>query len=639
MLNSETTARDYLADLLLNALIYRPGCTPLATLAELLPPDLGLGPQFIGTVLAENPRFAAVEGRYDIAYRDSLANRPIGGAAEIIIAAYGRPMPKPLLANELTHTGKGDLVFLEDIVQNVVTGGALLALDDRFVCLPDWLFVPMPDAETDRCLYLNGLADDEDLAAVTTDCTVAKLASPSLTETAYAVLTAADRPLSNKALGFLVGTHQGEKYDPAELLRQMVCDDEQRFLALCGPRWVLSDWTDDLHKSLQSQAPKEDMPQHEADIQEALAKEIPPDKRYELSDEETTHIMAVIDHSKAPLTIRGILADVVGLMPNQRKYAPATQAVEQLLSGLQTIKKLHPGCYLRLGALPTWIRIIPQSLLPAEWKPELAEDGTLATEDVVLSPEGLTPEALEAAADPYYDDIGETCISPVAEASDAEFISCPLLHHHYLAGTLRLRATDADFFADEDDLTMINLRCQDRTLPAAWLNKQTGLMYGLGAWYRVHMPLSGGLLTITHSDAPSEYLLRFADETDAQTYLGRQSLQEVLDWRERLGRKPTATKRMLQVLLANDKGLPFNQLWAQLNILRRTTRVQLASLLSFYHCFTYGEGNRWHFEPDKLPDGYDDAKLHLVIGLELPESDPEPEPEPEPDAEQAEAEE
>ncbi len=629
MLNANTTARDYLADLLLDALIYRPGHTPLATLAELLPTELEIGPQFIETVLSDNPRFTAAEGSYNIAYRDNISKRPRGGAVETIVATYGRPMLEPLLANELAHNGKGDLVFFEDIVQDMVARGALLALDDRFVCLRDWLFVPMPDVARERCLYFNDLADDENLAAVTATCTADKLGSPSLTETAYAVLRAADRPLSNKALGFLVGAHQGEKYDPAELLRQMVCDDEQRFVALFGPRWMLSDWTKDLLKSVREQAPKDDMPQHEVDIAEALAKEITLDKRYELSDEETAQIMALISHSKAPFTIESILAGVVQLTPNQRKYPAGAQAVEQLLKGLQTIKKLHTGCYLRLATLPTWTRIVPDSLLPTEVKPELAADGTLAGEDIILQPKGLTPEALEAAADPYYDDIGETCIEPVAEATAPEHISCPVLYHHYLAGTLRIRAADAAFFANEADLTMINLRCGDRTLLALWLNKETGLIYGLGAWYRVHMPLSGGLLTISASDTPGEYVLRSADETDAQTYIGKQSLQEIIDWRERLGHKPISTKRLLQVLLASNKGLPFNQLWAQLNILRRTTRIQLASLLSFYHCFTYGEGNRWYLEPDKLPDGYDESKLPFVVGIKPAQ------PAPEPDAQQA----
>jgi len=116
MLNADTTARDYLADLLLDALIYRPGHTPLATLAELLPTELEIGPQFIETVLSDNPRFTVAEGSYNIAYRDNISKRPRGGAVETIVATYGRPMLEPLLANELARNGKGDLVFFEDIV-------------------------------------------------------------------------------------------------------------------------------------------------------------------------------------------------------------------------------------------------------------------------------------------------------------------------------------------------------------------------------------------------------------------------------------------------------------------------------------------------------------------------------------------
>ncbi len=616
MLNEEEMARRYLADLLFDMLIYCPGPSRSKELAARLPEKLDIAAEFVETVLTEAFRFATVGGSYDIAYRQVLPQRPLGGAFEAVLSGCGRPIPMALLTSELVRTKKGNVAFFQELVASAVQRGQLGELDDEFIYLPDWLFVPMPGTDTERLLYLNGLTEDTDLAEVMDTCTNEKLGSRSLTETAYAVLKAAERSLSNKALGFLVGCHQGEKYDPAELLRQMVYDEEKRFVCVSGPTWILGEWVADLQESLRKQAPKAEEQEHEVDIEEMLAKEIPADKRYELSEEETAGVMALVENSKAPFTIEQILADVLGLTPNQRKYPPAAQALEQLLLVVQSVKKLQPGRYLRTAAIPLWARAMPEALLPDEWIARLSKEGELLSDDVILHPDGLTPEALEAAAEQYYDDVGELYVAPVAADTAQETLTYPVLYHHYLAGTIKLRTMDSDFFAEEDSLTMVNFHCDDQELLGLWLNKDTGLIYGLAAWYQTHLPPSGALLTITKADAAGRYVLQYGDETDVQTYIGRESLQELLIWRERFSHRPTSLRELIELLLADDKGLPFSQLWAQLNVIRRTTRAQLASVLSFYHCFGFGEGNRWYLDADRIADGYDCEKLQHVVGLD-----------------------
>ncbi len=616
MLNEEEMARRYLADLLFDILIYCPGPTRSKELSARLPEELDIAAEFVETVLTEDARFAAAGGSYDIAYRQVLVQRPLGGAFEAVLSGCGRPIPRALLTSELVRTKKGNLAFFQELVTSTLQRGELGELDDELIYLPDWLFVPMPGTDTARLIYLNGLTEDADLAEVMDTCTNEKLGSRSLTETAYAVLDAAERCLSNRALGFLVGCHQGEKYDPAELLRQMVYDEEKRFVCVSGPGWILGEWVADLQESLRKQAPKAEEQEYEVDIEQMLAKEIPADKRYELSEEETAGVMALVENSGAPFTIEQILADVLGLTPNQRKYPPAAQAVEQLFLGVQTVKSLQPGRYLRTAAIPLWARAVPESLLPDEWIARLSKEGELVSEDVIVHPDGLVPQALEAAAEPYYDDVGEIYVAPVAADSAQKTLTYPVLYHHYLTGTIKLRLMDSDFFAEEESLTMVNFDCEDHELLGLWLNKDVGLIYGLAAWYQTHLPPSGALLTIKKADAAGRYVLQYGDETDAQTYIGRETMQELLIWRERFTHRPTSLREIVEVLLAGDKGLTFSQLWAQLNVVRRTTRAQLASVLSFYHCFEFGEGNRWCLHADRIADGYDREKLQYVVGLE-----------------------
>ncbi len=620
MLREKELARRYLADLLFDILIYRPGPTRSRELVALLPEKLDIAAEFVEAVLAEDGRFVAIGGSYDIAYRQTLTEIPVGGAFEAVLSGYGRPIAKALLTSEVVRTKKGTGAFFRDLVASLLQRGQLAELEEGLIYLPEWVFTPMPGTDTARVLYLNGLTEDAELAEVMETCTNEKLGSRSLTETAYNVLQAADRSLANKALGFLVGCHQGEKYDATELLRQMVYDEKQRFVCVSGPGWVVAEWVGDLEKSLRKQAPKAEAQEYEVDMEQILAKDIAADKRYELSDQERAGIVGLVEHAKAPFTIEQMLADVLGLTPNQRKYAPAAQAVAELLMGVEGVRKLQPGRYLRAAAIPPWARTVPRALLTEEWTVAVNKEGELTSEDVILHPEGLAAEALEAAADPYYDDVGELYVAPVA--AKAETLTYPVLYHHHLAGTIKLRTMDSEFFAAEDALTMVNLDCDGDELLDVWLNKDTGLIYGLSAWYQTHLPPSGALLSISKADAIGRYLLHHDDETDAQTYIGKDTLHELFAWRDRFSHRPTPLREVMRLLLADDKGLPFNQLWAQLNIIRRTTRAQLASILSFFHCFEYGEGNRWYLNAARIAEGYDRQKLQYVMGLEeLPSED------------------
>lgn len=616
MRNVEETAREYVVDRALDVAIYRPGPTRADDLAELIKKDIDVSAPFVQEVLDESPRFEGFQGTYDPAYRRDLASRPMGGALSTILQVYGRPMPRYLLASEMSHTKKGSPDYFARLLDGALEAAGLCEPDGRYVCDNMWIYEHMPDLEMERVLFLNRLDEDEVLADVLDTCTKESLGSRSLTDTAENVLQAAETPLSNRALGFLVGYHQGERYDAAELLRQMLDEDEQRFMPIAGPRWILTEWLDDIEKAARKQSPPEEEDDYEVDIVEMLEKDVPPDKRYELTDGDVEAIMTVVERSRTPFTIEGILADILELTPNQHKYPRAAQAVDELLKSEQSITELDPGRFLRLGAVPSWARVVPKVLVPPRWEPQVNEDWDLLSEDVILQLEGLAEEVLEDVQDPVYDDIGEKYVAPVDETEAAAGITYPVMNHHHGAGTMKIRVIDRAFFADEDDLTMIELVCDDDRLLNAWLNKDTELLYGLRAWYQDNLPPSGAIISIEKTDSVGRYRLSWDEETDALTYIGRESLDELENWDRRLADNPMSLKDLIAVLIDEDNGAPFNTLWAHLNILRRVSRTQLASVLSFFPCFEHGEGNRWYLDADRLDEGYDQDKIDYVVGLE-----------------------
>jgi hypothetical protein len=89
------------------------------------------------------------------------------------------------------------------------------------------------------------------------------------------------------------------------------------------------------------------------------------------------------------------------------------------------------------------------------------------------------------------------------------------------------------------------------------------------------------------------FALEYNGETDPGTYIGRERFAQVLDLGERLRRRRAFRLEIITELLGqSDKGLPFDQLWAQVNLIVRSTRLQVASILSHYPQFSLA-GGRW----------------------------------------------
>jgi hypothetical protein len=60
------------------------------------------------------------------------------------------------------------------------------------------------------------------------------------------------------------------------------------------------------------------------------------------------------------------------------------------------------------------------------------------------------------------------------------------------------------------------------------------------------------------------------------------------------------------------KGCSFLTLLTEVNLVRRTPRRLVASILSGYSAF-HPRANRWTFDPKKEPEGFDKRKVEYII--------------------------
>jgi hypothetical protein len=582
----DPAVRHYLADALCEALFCQPGPTRLWVILQALPKDLTCAPETAEETMREDSRFRRVVTRWDLAHRASASSRPLGGALEAILQAYGRPMPRSLLISELCLSRPGNPPQFDELLERLLLSGRDLGSFGGSLFLTKWL----PDtsaADDDSRLFLNGLADDTDFLSLRAKLTNSANKQRQVLDTAEAVLKTAKNPLSNRALGLVLAHHHGGRFEAVETLAAMQADT--RFLGLSGPAWTLATQEKAYLRSLgrvKTETATEQLAPPHVDLQ-ALLQTKP--QKIKISEETLHQATELAEACRTPVDLEELLTDLLQLRPRQRNFGPSAHILEQTLSSGVSLMRLSTGRYLSRRTLPPWVSTVPEALVP--------EVVLLAprerSKDILLPVEQLTPGLAERVLDPFYEDEGETGITtePLADAQTA----MPIASHHRRCGTMKLRARDRKLFDQQGPIALVTFVTPSGDRLPVWVNQQTRLLYGFLKWYDdAALPPCGALVTISRDpDDPDVYHLLHKSETDAGTYIGRDRLAQLQSLRDRLRRKRPFLVDIIRALLdGNDKGLTFDQLWSQVNVIRRTTRQLVASTLTANEQFVES-GGRW----------------------------------------------
>ncbi|HCA48070.1 MAG TPA: hypothetical protein DEP45_12195 [Armatimonadetes bacterium] len=246
---------------------------------------------------------------------------------------------------------------------------------------------------------------------------------------------------------------------------------------------------------------------------------------------------------------------------------------------------------------------MPEPLLPVP---------TDADEDLLIALDALPEELRAAVLDPRYEDVASGVrFQPSGE--DRDCVEYPLLHHHFIMGTMPIRAIDRPFFASEPPLSLVVMRYGEAEAYPVWLNAKIGLLFGLSRWYHRHLPPSGAIFRIKRGEAAESYLLEYEGEIDAELAPADVRMAVLERKRERVAHRPIATRDlMVEVLDEHDAGLSFNALCAEMNAVRRTSRRQIASLLAYHACFSESDG-QWQADRARMDEPGDPALAGAIV--------------------------
>ncbi len=622
-------AMQYLGDCLFGAILGQAGAVRPSDLVRSLPSGMRLSVALIRRCLEEDDRFDEVAGRFDIADSIGIDNRPFGGAVTTLLEQYERPMSISLMITALTRIRGGSLEYFRDLLDKFEASRDDIVYAAEHVFHSDWVLQMAGDDE-EQMLFYNRLDDDEELREMWEDCEESDLRKRDPGLTALNILDEFEQPLPHRHLAFLTCLHHPQIFEPVDFLKEILQRDD--VIPACG-MWFSEQMVGALHEELQKASDEVEGEAEEAirvDLKEVLDQE-PPSTPYKLESDDRTEILSIVSTSQVPIGIDELIGDILGVDPDSKRFIGAAHTLEEELSREEDLIELSPGRYLSRSAIPEWVHEVPEPLMPVE---------TDADTDVLIELDVLPDHLQEEVRDPIYEDIASDVEVEMTEDLAAEdSIDYPLLHHHYVMGTVAIRSIDQPFFEGEPELSLLVMRYEDSEVYPVWLNTKLGLLFGLARWYQRHLPPSGGIFRIKRADAPETFIIEYDGDTEDELAPGEERMVVLEKKRERVSRRPISVRDlMVELLEEHEDGLTFNELWAEMNVVRRTSRWQIASLLAYHTCFSE-DAERWSADRALMGEPGDEDLGEFIIRPEEEEEGEEDEDTGEEDGEDTEGEE
>ena len=545
----------------------------------------------LGQALTKSRRVNFDDGAWNLIWhsqrrgqsRDERARSPIEALIRELLLAVGKPLPTPVIAREVGLMLHSHDPNLKSTVANIIqTLRWAIPIAPGVYLHENWMLrMGAPDDEL--LIRENRLSRDADFQGLREFAEISGTTPPDI---ALELLEFTGSPLNQKVIGFFVHRQAPGTFSPRDLAATL--NDRKLFQPL-------------IDGFVTSQAL---LPDLKTQTQEWLQELIAP-----TAQSETETIIAAADapvaapvEAEAPETqapTETVAADETAPAENE---APAEEA-EPTPESLDLAS--------RGEEVPPYVGVVPETLLPIAL--QIVDPKTDAPFDYALDDAGLDGGAANFVHDPMWEDIGEEIeVAPTAAPDKTPTqTTIVMLNHHVRSGTIKIRGVDRPFFGMNEPFVQFKFHDpeDDETLEV-WVARAIGIVYEMGQWFDENLPPSGGTIKFERTDKGIEISV---DRPNAETFMTPRRLHELEDLR-----KPAAKMSLFELLsrLVEDHpaGMTLPALWAEVNVVRRTSKRLMASVLSSYGVFSCKEGRSgetlWLY--DKSGGGFREEKREFV---------------------------
>lgn len=545
----------------------------LATVAPLVRLVLDRDPAFVHT--ARQWDLAAREGRGGVDRR-----RPVERTVEELIQQVGKPVAPQEIAPLVAAIYGRDPDYYRAMIERMApTRAQLFVVPFGLVGLARWLLDLARDEPAD--VEFDNFDDPEELASARSAAATlegAESASQSPLDYARALIDAAETPLTTRALTYVVW-ERFRDIEPLALFNDLFVTDPEALRP--GPLWEGSATREADRAAIRELAGSPELALSAlaatAPVEEEVVAAAPA---HAVGAEDVDQVYRYMEHDLRTYRLSELCQEVLESFPGSRTYSTVRDALRERMRADSRLVWVGTERFRLDGTMPDEIDTLPEGL--AFEAREFTDDEGEAV-DKLLPTDRWKHLLEEQVRSPLVQDLGDDDTQP-SGVPDRVRAVVPM--HHYVAGTLYIHNQNRPFFPLEPDFVSLSVVLPDGSRQEVWLNNRFGLIFGLKEWYDAHLPWTGGVFTLESTEQPDEYRLVYSGETEPDLDIPMERLQVLLQLHVAADAEALPlTTVLIRMLKGQQGGIPFVRLFGEVNVVRRSRRALVASVLSGHRGF------------------------------------------------------
>jgi len=605
---AERLAEDVLVTKVQRALVALTEPARIGEIAQQIADD-AITPAAIRYVLDSHPRlFAAVDRRWDLAQRYGDSQRPMAKILEDLVSAHGEPMPVEGAAGELSRIFRRPLEAYEKVAPRMLRSRLFFPVSEGTAYgLSSWLLDTQWNDRAD--VFFFNYMSEGDIAEHKAVGEAAPWTEGAVEAVQNFLAAYPGTPVDNKVIQYFAWQAYGDDFE-ADLFYEQLHERSDLFLALPGNRWISTADVQQLIPFWNAMAERVGELPEEA-IPEPVA-EIHPAKPLEIAETDREELVRYFDGLEDYVTVPELLSSIFEVGPQSRSYRDdVTALTDYLKASSDEFVWAGTDRFRAPGTLPPYLGQIPESLtfpiLPRFETP----DGEIL--DQLLDDEGFEEKLKDDIFFSVAQDVGDsedddTTIWPEGVSADSQSLRLVLKAHHKEIGTFPLAQIPRGFFPAEPEIVELTLLDSNNNQYPIYVDYQVGLVYGFFDVYGDIAAESGAVFHLEKTADPAEYRFIYNNETDSDVFVNQSRFDDLLEYRSQVEAGPVSTYDIIRSILEHyHKGAHFQTVLTEVNLVRRTPRRLVASVLSGYTAFDH-RANRWIFDPKREIEGFDKKK-------------------------------
>lgn len=588
----------YLADKIYLSLLGKGQTSKLRQVAKAIEIE-GVTPRLVRAAMVESDRFDTIDRRWAPSIRYGDTKRPFERVLADLLVSAGVPVQMGPVAGELGQIyGRPAEAYEQSLPRIFSDKERFFSAGELGYGLAKWLVIPTSDDEAD--VIFDNFLSQEQVDEFTELCPEIEWDAEKIAESAASVLKKSKQPVPVKILALMAWRSLKDDFDPIDFYAALVSGDEILILSdqKAYPAAAAKDFVATLGKLAEEVA---SLPMEEEDETEGPVS---------ISDTDREEMIGMI-LGKGSASAEEMIEAILEVGSDEPAFAGTLELLKEAIKDDERIMWVGGTRWSKVEVFPDEVQLIPTSLEVPYTVPFETPEGDVYDQE--LETDGFEGDLKAGIYDPLVEDVTDEDPALTNYQPNGASQRCVLKYHHKMEGTFPLCQINPDFFGPEPEIIPITL-IEEGKRKQAYVNNSTRLIYGLKDFYKDITELSGAVFTIEKTSKPGEFRYVHTGEVEEQLAVTMDRSFELLEIKNKFESQSMPLFDVItDILEQHRQGMTFAQLVNEVNIIKRTSRLVIASILSSYHCYhTRGKSGLWQYDDKKRSQGFNKTKRKYV---------------------------